>query len=160
MALEIRKATPEDCGILLSLIRELAAYEKLEHEVTATELTLRESLFSDTPHSFALLGSEQNQVVAFALYFFNFSTFLGRKGLFLEDLFVKPEHRGKGFGKMLLKHLARNAVTQNCGRMEWSVLDWNTPAIGFYRKIGARPLEDWTIYRLTGRSLEEFAREP
>lgn len=160
--LEIRAARPEDCGVILELIRGLARYEKLESQCVATEERLRHSLFSEHPDCYALVAREVDGEVAkpvgFALYFFNYSTFLAQRGLYLEDLFVKPEFRGNGYGKQIMKYLARTAAEKQCGRFEWSVLDWNQPAIAFYEKIGATVMPDWRICRMTGKDLEAFAR--
>ncbi|MHB1307734.1 MAG: GNAT family N-acetyltransferase [Limisphaerales bacterium] len=155
--LEIRPATADDAPIILELIRGLAEYEHLSHQVVATEVTLRESLFGPQPGAEAVLGLIDGQPAGFALFFHNFSTFLARRGLYLEDLFVKPEFRGGGLGEALLRHLARLAVERNCGRFEWSVLDWNEPAIGFYRKLGATVLPDWRICRVTDEALTQLA---
>src|SRR5690606_1050336 len=125
------------------LIQEIADYEKLSHEVVATEEDLKESLFGEKRSAEVVIGEFENEVVGYALFFHNFSTFLGRKGLYLEDLFVRPQYRGKGFGKSLLLHLVKIAKERKCGRMEWSVLDWNTPAIEFYKSLGARPMDEW-----------------
>lgn len=157
--LTIRPAARSDVPLILQFIRELAEYERLADTVVATEDLLCDTLFGPRPAAEVLLAYSDGQPAAFAVYFFNFSTFLGRPGLYLEDLFVKPEFRGKGFGKVLLLALARIAVERGCGRMEWSVLDWNEPAIGFYRSLGAVPMEEWTIFRLTGEALEEAAQQ-
>ena len=151
-------ATENDVPLLLSLIRELADYEKLLREVSATEETLRESLFSARPAAEALLGYEGDAPVGYAIFFHNFSTFLGQRGLYLEDLYVRPAARGRGYGLAFLKHLAQLAVERNCGRMEWSVLDWNEPAIGFYKSLRAAPMNEWTVFRLTEDALENLAR--
>lgn len=153
----IKVADENDVPLILSLIKELADYEKLTHEVVATEEMLRETLFSHKSNIEALVGYLNDKPVAFALYFHNFSTFLGRKGIYLEDLYVKLEARGKGVGQKILVYLARLAKERGCGRLEWSVLDWNTPAIEFYKKIGAKPMDEWTVYRLTGDALDELA---
>jgi GNAT superfamily N-acetyltransferase len=153
----IRPATPADTPIICQLIRALADYEKLSHTVTFDEDAVKQHLFSPRPYAEVLLAEDAGVVVGFALFFHNFSTFLGRPGLYLEDLFVVPEHRGKGHGKALLQALARLAVERGCGRMEWSVLDWNEPSIAFYRALGAVPLDDWTVYRLTGEALRSVA---
>lgn len=158
--LTIRPAQRGDEPIILAFIRGLAEYEKLAHECVATEADLTRSLFGDRPEAEVVIAYDDAQPVGFALFFHNYSTFLARKGLYLEDLFVPPEHRGRGVGLALLTHLARIAVERGCGRMEWSVLDWNESAIGFYRKIGAQPMNDWTVYRLTGASLQELAASP
>ncbi len=157
---EIRPATPEDVDLLLTLIRELAGYERLEHEVLATAEDLRHHLFGETPAAQALVACVAGDAVGLALYFFSFSTFRGRPGLYLEDLFVRPEHRGRGVGRALLGQLAEIAVTRGCARMEWSVLDWNASAIGFYRSLGARPMDDWTVYRLDDEALLRLAHRP
>jgi GNAT superfamily N-acetyltransferase len=152
----IRSATPDDAGVILSFIRALADYEKLADQVTATEDDLRSSLFGERAVAEVLLAHEGGVPAGFAIFFHNYSTFLGRKGIYLEDLFVKPEYRNKGYGKALLMHLARLANQRGCGRLEWSVLDWNTPSIEFYRALGARPLDDWTMFRLDGEELKAF----
>lgn len=152
----IRTARADETGTILKFIKKLADYEKLSNEVEATEETLYESIF--VRHEAEVIFAEENdEVVGFALFFHNFSTFVGRKGLYLEDLFVLPEKRGRGYGKALLQRLAQIALERNCGRMEWVCLDWNTPSINFYKSIGATPLEDWTIYRLTEEKLKTFA---
>ena len=155
--LEIRGATEDDVPLLLSLIKELAEYERLSHEVVATEEMLRGSLFGERRVAEALLGYLGDDPAGFALFFHNFSTFLGRPGIYLEDLYVRPEFRGAGVGRALLVHLAGLARERDCGRLEWSVLDWNEPAIGFYKGIGASPVSGWTVYRVTGEALEELA---
>lgn len=151
-----RNATKDDAGLILSFIKDLAQYEKLLDEVVADEAILREWIF-DKKGAEVVFVIEDGKEVGFALYFFNFSTFVGRSGLYLEDLFILPEHRGKGYGKALLQHLAQIAVTRHCGRMEWVCLDWNQPSINFYKAKGAVPMEDWTIYRLAGDALGNFA---
>ena len=143
----IRECTHEDMGLVLSFIKELAVYEKMIDEVVVTEDLLYDQLLVKKL-SACVLAFEDNVPVGFALYFFNFSTFLGKNGLYLEDLFVRPAFRGKGYGKKLLFHLADIAKQRNCGRMEWSVLNWNTPAIDFYKSIGAKPMDGWTVFRL------------
>jgi GNAT superfamily N-acetyltransferase len=153
----IRDATQDDVPLILEFIRALAEYERLSHLVTATEAILRESLFGPRPGAQALLAFEGDTPVGFAVYFHNFSTFLGRSGMWLEDLFVKPAYRGCGYGKALLHRAGQIAHERGCGRFEWSVLDWSTPSIEFYRSLGAEPLSDWTIFRMTGKSLEQFA---
>ncbi len=145
----IRLAEREDVPTILTLIRELAEYERAPNEVVATEKQLQESLFGAHPAAEVLIGEESGEPVSFALFFHNFSTWMGRRGLYLEDLFVRPAVRGKGYGRALLVRLAELARERDCGRMEWAVLDWNKPAIQFYLKLGARPNEEWTIYRLT-----------
>ena len=154
---KIRAARKGDAGVIMELIRDLAAYEKLAHEVVATEKDIDTQLFGPHPHAEALLAEYQGQPVGFALFFHNFSTFLGRPGLYLEDLFVKPEFRGRGFGKQLLATLARIAVERGCGRFEWAVLDWNTPAIRFYESLGAKIISEWKINRVTGNALHKLA---
>ena len=154
----IRPATQGDVAVILELVRALADYERLSHLVSATEDRVREALFGEHPGAEVVLAVEGETAVGFAVFFHNFSTFLGRKGLWLEDLFVKPEHRRRGYGKALLLHLARIAHERGCGRFEWAALDWNTPAWEFYRALGAVPLEDWTMFRVTGEALEKLAR--
>lgn len=153
-------ARKEDVPIILELIRALGEYEKLSHQVVATEADIREALFGTNPRAEVVLAWAGDRPIGFALFFHNFSTFLGRTGLYLEDLFVVPEWRGRGVGRLLLSHLARIAVERNCGRMEWAVLDWNEPAIGFYKRLGASVLEDWRICRLTGDALVRAAEAP
>ena len=159
MSLQIRKATEADVPVIVWFIRQLAEYERLLQEAVMTEETLRESLFGSRPSAEVLLGYYQDKPVAFAVFFHNFSTFLGRRGLYLEDLFVIPEMRGKGFGRGLLVHLAQIARERNCGRFEWAVLDWNEPAIEFYKRLGAVPMSEWTIFRVTGKALDRLADE-
>ncbi|GHF22886.1 N-acetyltransferase [Kordiimonas sediminis] len=153
----IRPATIDDTGLIFQFIMDLATYENLEKEVVATEATLRESLFGDTPQAEVLIAEHQGKPVGFALFFHNFSTFLGRRGLYLEDLFVIPEARGIGAGKALLSALAKIARERGCGRMEWWVLDWNKPSIDFYKSLGAVPMDEWTVFRLTGDDLNRLA---
>jgi GNAT superfamily N-acetyltransferase len=155
--LDIRSATEDDVPLILNLIKELAEYERLSHEVVATEEALRDSLFGGRRVAEALLGFLEDDPAGFALFFHTFSTFLGKPGIYLEDLYVRPEFRGAGVGRALLVHLAKLAKERNCGRLEWSVLDWNEPAIGFYKGIGASPVSGWTVYRVTGKALEELA---
>lgn len=150
----IRPATRDDAALILSFIQALADYENLTHEVTATEESLQATLFGEHPGAETLLAFENETPVGFALFFPNYSTFLGKPGIYLEDLFVKPEYRKHGYGKALLLRLARIAVERNCGRFEWAVLDWNRPSIEFYRSLGARPMEDWSIFRLDGERLK------
>ena len=152
----IRPAAPDEAGIVLDLINQLAVYEKCEADVVADEKTIYHSLFIERSAE-CLLGVEDGTVVGFALFFHNFSTFVGRKGLYLEDLFIIPEKRGHGYGKALLKHLAKLAVERGCGRMEWICLDWNESALSIYRSIGAVPLSDWTVQRLDETALKRFA---
>jgi len=158
MGLAIRPATRADTATIFELIRALADYERLSADVVATEELIARALFDAPPAAHALLAVHAGTSVGFALYFFNFSTFLGRPGLYLEDLFVRPELRGRGIGKALLAELAHIAVARGCGRMEWSVLDWNAPSIAFYRGLGAQPLSDWTTFRLTGAPLTDLAQ--
>ena len=154
----IRSARPDEAGLVLDFIKKLAAYEKCADEVVADEATIRHSLFVE--HSAEVVFAEEdNVVVGFALFFHNFSTFVGRKGLYLEDLFILPEKRGRGYGKALLKYLANLAVERNCGRMEWICLDWNKPALQVYRSIGAIPMDEWTVQRLDEVALRKFAEE-
>lgn len=153
----IRVATVDDLPLILQLIRELAEYERAPEEVHATEEQLREVLFSEKPAAEVLIAEESDAPVGFAVYFFNFSTWLGRAGLYLEDLFVKPEQRGKGYGRALLVRLAQIAHERGCGRMEWAVLDWNDPAIQFYRRLGAKSVDEWTIFRLTRDGIAKLA---
>ena len=155
----IRDADKTDCGLILSFIKELAEYEKLLHEVKATEEILHRSLFSNQPYARVIIGEFQGQPVGYALFFNNFSTFTGRPGIYLEDLYVSPHMRGKGFGKSLLAYLAKLAHEENFTRVEWSVLNWNEPSIQFYRSIGAVPMDGWTVQRLHGQALENFAKE-
>ena len=156
--LTFRAAEEKDCGLILFFIRELAAYERMTDEVVATEEQLKDWLFQR--HSAEVIfACEDGKEVGFALFFHNFSTFVGRAGLYLEDLYVLPDCRGKGCGKALLKRLAAIAVERGCGRMEWVCLDWNKPSIEFYRSLGAQPLDDWTIYRVAGETLERLAQD-
>jgi GNAT superfamily N-acetyltransferase len=154
----IRFATPHDVPTIVRLIRDLAAYEQLSHTVVVEEARLREHLFGPRPFAEVLLAEDDAKVIGFALFFHNFSTFLGKPGLYLEDLYVEPAYRGKGHGKALLLALARLAVERGCGRLEWAVLNWNQPAIEFYRKLGAEPMDDWTVFRFTGDALQRAAR--
>lgn len=156
MTVRIASARPEDCATILGLVRALAEYERLSHLVTGTEDDLRRELFDARPVIEAVLAWDGDRAVGFALYFHNYSTFLARRGLYLEDLFVVPDARGRGIGKSLIAHCARLAVDRGCGRFEWSVLDWNEPAIAFYRSIGAEVLPDWRICRLSGAPLLRF----
>ena len=155
--LTIRPAAEADLPLVLDFIRGLAEYEHLSHLVTATEETLRESLFGARPGAEVLLAFDRAEAVGFAVFFHNFSTFLGRRGLWLEDIYVIPEFRRKGYGRALLLHVARTAHERGCGRFEWAALDWNTPAIDFYQSLGAVALDDWTIFRVTGAALEKLA---
>jgi GNAT superfamily N-acetyltransferase len=154
---EIRTTTEADVSVILQLIRDLATYERAPEAVVATEAGLREVLFGAQPSAEVLLALENAEPVGFAVYFYNFSTWLGRAGLYLEDLFVRPEKRGKGYGRALLVRLAQIAKERGCGRMEWAVLDWNEPAIQFYRKLGATPMHEWTVFRLTDEEIAKLA---
>ena len=153
----IRKATVADCSTILQFIVTLAKYEKLEDEVVATEEKLRQSLFEGKSYAEVILGFESDKAVGFALFFHNYSTFLAKPGIYLEDLFVAPECRGKGYGKAFLQTLAQYAVERDCGRLEWSVLDWNKPSIDFYLGMGAKAMDEWTTFRLTGDALKKVA---
>src|SRR3954453_8671493 len=155
--LRIERATERDVPLILRLIKALAEYERMSDEVIATEDGLRRTLFGPHPAAEVVVGYAGDEPAGFALFFHNYSTFLGKPGLYLEDLFVVPEFRGRGCGRELLQHLARIAVERGCGRFEWSVLDWNEPAIGFYKKLGARPMDGWTIFRVTGDALAALA---
>ena len=154
---EIRSATPADVPVIMQLIRDLATYERAPNDVTATEDSLLNVLFGEKPAAEVRLAIEGKDAVGFAVFFHNFSTWLGRPGLYLEDLFVKPEHRGKGYGRALLVELAQIAGDRGCGRIEWAVLDWNEPAIQFYRKLGAKPNDEWTVFRLTRDGIDKLA---
>jgi GNAT superfamily N-acetyltransferase len=158
MTLRIEPAAPADAPTVLALVRELAEFEKLLHEVVATEADVHEALFGARPVAEAVVARDGDAVAGFALFFHNYSTFRGRPGLYLEDLYVRPAYRGRGYGKALLCHLAKLAVERRCARMEWAVLDWNARAIEFYRSLGARPVDGWTIYRLTGDALATAGR--
>jgi GNAT superfamily N-acetyltransferase len=155
--LSIRSATDADTALILTLIRELADYERLAHAVTATEADLRQQLFGESPAAEVLIGEVDGEAAGFALFFHTFSTFLGRRGLYLEDLYVRPAFRGVGLGRHMMATLARIAVQRGCGRFEWSVLDWNTPAIAFYRRLGAVGMDEWTVQRLEGPALHALA---
>jgi len=159
MSLSIRQASIEDCPLILQFIKQLADYEKLLHEVVANVTTLEESLFGDRPYAEVVIAEHQDQPVGFALFFHNYSTFLGQPGLYLEDLYIQPEMRGKGFGKTLLAYLANLALERNCGRLEWWVLDWNQSAKDFYQSLGAEPMDDWTVNRVTGDALSKLASQ-
>ena len=156
--ISIRAAVPEDVPLILTFIRELAEYERLADQVTATEQALRDSLFGPRPHAEVLIAEVDGQPAGFALYLHNYSTFLARPGLYLEDLYVRPAFRRQGIGRQLLTRLARLAVERGCGRFEWNVLDWNEPARRFYESLGAVPMSDWTTYRVAGPSLHELAQ--
>jgi len=156
--IRLEPASAKDVPVILRFIRELAEYEKLSHQVVATEDTLRASLFGPRPAADVVIAYDGDEPVGFALYFQTFSTFLGRPGIYLEDLYVTPSRRGHGIGRRLLAHVARVTVERGYGRMEWSVLNWNEPALAVYRKIGARPMDEWTVQRLTGEALESLAQ--
>lgn len=155
----IRSATAADAPVILQFIRELAAYEKLSHEVTATEDLLRRNLFAENSKAEVLLAGLDGVEAGFAVFFHNFSTFMGKPGIYLEDLYVRPELRGRGCGKAMMIHLARLAMKRDCGRFEWSVLDWNKPSLDFYHSIGAQPMSEWTVQRLTGHALAALAAQ-
>ena len=155
--LSIRPASVDDVPLIRQLIAELAEYERLADAAVATDDSLREQLFGARPAAEVLIGEVDGEAAAFALFFHNYSTFLGKPGIYLEDLFVIPEARGRGLGKALLKAIGQLAVERDCGRIEWSVLDWNTPAIGFYEKLGAKPVGGWTVYRMTGEAISSLA---
>ncbi len=157
--LVIRKVVQQDTALIVALIKELAEYEHLAHEVTTTEKKLEESLFGETPFAEVVIAEYDGEPVGFAVYFHNFSTFLGRPGIYLEDLYVRPASRGKGVGRALLMYLVQLAKKRNCGRVEWAVLDWNEPAIKFYRSLKATPLDEWTVFRLTGKALDQLAEK-
>lgn len=158
MSLTLRPATREDIPRLLALIRELAIYERAEHEVLATETDLQASLFGDDHTAHALCCEVGGETIGYAVYFYSYSTWLGKRGLYLEDLYITPSQRGHGYGKQVLRHLAQLAVEQGCPRFEWSVLDWNQPAIDFYQSLGAAPQSEWVRYRMSGDALQQFAR--
>jgi GNAT superfamily N-acetyltransferase len=159
MPLNIRHATREDAALILRLISELAIYERAEHEVKTDVAGIEASLFAEGASASALICERDGQPIGYAVYFFNYSTWLGQNGLYLEDLYVTPDARGTGAGKALLKYLARLAVSRGCGRFEWAVLDWNEPAIQFYQSLGARPQDEWTTYRLSGAALQALAEQ-
>jgi GNAT superfamily N-acetyltransferase len=158
MSITIRRARPGEAGLVLSFVRELADYEKLLHELEAGEADLDAALFCDHPRLFCEIAEWQNEPVGFAVWFFNFSTFSGRSGIYLEDLFVRPGHRGKGIGKAMLVHLAGQCVANGWSRLQWSVLDWNTPSIAFYKSLGAELMDEWTVCRLNGPALAALAK--
>ena len=158
MSLSIASAVEADAGLVLSLVRELAAYERLSHAVTATEEDVAASLFGERPEAEVRIARWASEPAGFALFFMNYSTFLGRRGIYLEDLFVREALRGRGIGRGLLADLARITLERGCGRLEWAVLDWNETAIGFYKKLGATPMSDWTVFRLEGAALTRLAR--
>ncbi len=160
MTVTIRKAESRDAALVLAFIRELAAYERLAHEVVATEADIAEALFGPRPRVFADVAAWNGDPAGFALWFYNFSTFRGRHGIYLEDLYVRPELRSRGIGKALLRHLAQRCVAEGLPRLEWWVLDWNEPALRFYRSIGAVPMAEWTVQRVTGDHLRKLAEAP
>jgi GNAT superfamily N-acetyltransferase len=155
--ISIRPATAHDVPLVLEFIRELARYERLEHEVSASEAQLGAALFGERPYAEVIFACSDNKALGFALFFHNFSTFKGQPGIYLEDLYVRPEARGRGIGRRLLAHLAHTAMQRRCSRLEWAVLDWNEPSIGFYRSLGAVPMDEWSIFRLTGEPLALLA---
>ena len=157
MAFAIREATEGDIPLILRFIRDLAEYERLLHLVVATEETLQATLFGQTRFAEVLIGEEEGAAAGFALFFHNYSTFLAQPGIYLEDLFVRPEYRGRGYGKALLARLAQIARERRCGRVEWAVLDWNEPSIAFYKSLGARVMDEWHTFRLSGEALEKLA---
>jgi GNAT superfamily N-acetyltransferase len=157
VTVEIRFGERSDVPLILRLIKALSVYEKLQDKVVATEAKVDRALFGPRPYAETLIAEDGGQAVGFALFFHNFSTFLAQPGIYLEDLFVEPEHRGKGVGRALLARLAEIAIERDCGRLEWAVLDWNKDAIGFYERLGARPNDEWTVYRLTGEPLRSLA---
>jgi diamine N-acetyltransferase len=159
MVLSIRRAREGEAGLVLAFVRELAEYEKLLHEVEATEAMIADALFAEHPVLFCAIAEWEGEPVGFAVWFVNFSTFSGRHGLYLEDLYVRPSHRGKGIGKALLSHVARECVANGGVRLQWSVLDWNAPSIAFYKSLGAVMMDDWTLCRVTGAALARLAEE-
>jgi GNAT superfamily N-acetyltransferase len=160
MAIEIRAVRPGEAGLVLAFVKALAAYEKLEHEVEATEATFEAALFGPNPRVFCDIAELDGEPVGFALWFYNFSTFQGAAGIYLEDLFVKPEARGQGIGKALLVHLAKRCVAEGLGRLQWWVLDWNAASIAFYRSLGAVPQDEWTVMRVSGEALTKLGGRP
>src|SRR6202030_1551583 len=158
MSFNIRRARRDEAGLVLSLVRELAEYEKLLHEVEATEAVIGAALFGDDPRLFCEIAEWNGEVAGFAVWFINFSTFSGRSGIYLEDLFVRPALRGKGIGKALLSHLAKECVTSNWSRLQWSVLDWNEPSIAFYKSLGAVLMDEWTVCKVAGPALSALAQ--
>lgn len=157
MSLSIRRARPGEAGLVLDFVRELAAYEKLSHEVEATEAGIADALFGSDPRLFCAIAEWNGEPVGFAVWFLNFSTFSGRHGIYLEDLYVRPSHRGKGVGKALLVYLAKECVDNDWSRLQWAVLDWNAPSIAFYKSLGALMLDDWTLCRVSGPALTRLA---
>ncbi|HEX8663466.1 MAG TPA: GNAT family N-acetyltransferase [Beijerinckiaceae bacterium] len=160
MTLLVRPAAPADAALVLALIRELAEYERLADEVDATEAMIAAALFGDHPRAFCDIAEWEGEAAGLALWFYSFSTFRGRHGIYLEDLFVRPAHRGRGIGRALFTNLARRCATENLPRLEWAVLDWNEPALGFYRRLGAEALDGWTVHRLSGAALDALAAGP
>ncbi|PZQ45412.1 MAG: N-acetyltransferase [Micavibrio aeruginosavorus] len=156
---KIRDAVQDDAPLILSFIRELADYEKLLHEVSASEQDIRATLFGASSKAFALIAECEGRPAGFALCFYNYSTFQGKPGIYLEDLYVRPEFRGRGLGKGFFAHLAKRALLENCGRIQWWVLDWNKPSIEFYKSMKAVPMDEWTVYRLEGQSIEDLAKK-
>jgi GNAT superfamily N-acetyltransferase len=156
---QIKPATDSDVHVILSFVRRLAHYERLSHEVVATEALLRETLFGERRTAEVAIGYLETEPIGFVLFFHNYSTFLGKPGLYIEDLFVDEHYRRRGYGRALLQHVARLAKERDCGRLEWSVLDWNQPAIDFYRGLGALPMSEWTVFRVTGKNLDQLAGE-
>lgn len=156
---QIKSATESDVHVILSFVRQLAHYERLSHEVVATEALLRETLFGERRTAEVAIGYLETEPIGFVLFFHNYSTFLGKPGLYIEDLFVDEHYRRRGYGRALLQHVARLAKERDCGRLEWSVLDWNQPAIDFYRGLGALPMSEWTVFRVTGKNLDQLAGE-
>ncbi|MCP3385033.1 GNAT family N-acetyltransferase [Bradyrhizobium sp. CCGUVB4N] len=157
MALNIRRVRPGEAGLVLGFVRELAEYEKLSHEVEATEADIAEALFGSDPRLFCAIAEWNGEPAGFAVWFLNFSTFSGRHGIYLEDLYVRPSHRGKGLGKALLVYLAKECVDNGWSRLQWAVLDWNAPSIAFYKSLGAAMLDDWTLCRVSGPALTRLA---
>ena len=157
MALNIRRARPGEAGLVLDFVRELASYEKLSHEVEATEADIAEALFGSNPRLYCAIAEWDGEAVGFAVWFANFSTFSGRYGIYLEDLYVRPSHRGKGHGKALLVYLAKECVENGWSRLQWAVLDWNAPSIAFYKSLGAELMDEWTICRVSGPALDMLA---
>ncbi len=155
-SLSLRSATQADCAIILQFIRALAVYEKLEHQVVANETLLAQTLFGPDPKAEVIIADRDGEPASFALFFYNYSTFLAKPGIYLEDLYVHKHLRGLGIGKLMLKHIARLAQERGCGRLEWSVLDWNKPAIDFYESLGAKPMSEWTIYRLSEEAIAKL----
>jgi diamine N-acetyltransferase len=160
MSLALRSAAPRDAGLVLALVRELAEYERLAHEVDADEAMVAAALFGENPRAFCDIAAWDGEAAGFALWFYSFSTFRGRHGIYLEDLFVRPAHRGRGIGRALFANLARRCAAEGLPRLEWSVLDWNEPALGFYRRLGAEALDGWTVHRLSGAALQALAAGP